>query len=167
MLNPSLRPATNAEVDTFAAEVLRGLTRPTKTLPCRYFYDARGSELFERITRLPEYYPTRTETAILNAHAEKIPAEVPDGGVLIEFGSGSSLKTELLLERLPRLGAYVPIHVSHSALAGASKRLATRGDRSDGLFVFGRPAYAARNERRRTSRRSRRRSLREDIAHCG
>jgi uncharacterized SAM-dependent methyltransferase len=55
MLNPSLRPATNAEVDTFAAEVLRGLTRPTKTLPCRYFYDARGSELFERITRLPEY----------------------------------------------------------------------------------------------------------------
>jgi len=127
MLNASLRPATaNADADTFAAEVLQGLTRPTKTLPCRYLYDARGSELFERITQLPEYYPTRTETAILKAHAEEIAAGVPDGGVLIEFGSGSSLKTEVLLDRLPRLGAYVPIDVSDSALAAAERRLAAR-----------------------------------------
>jgi L-histidine Nalpha-methyltransferase len=126
MLNPSLRPASNTEADTFTADVLQGLSRPIKTLPCRYLYDTQGSELFDRITRLPEYYPTRTETAILKAHAEEITAGVPDGGVLIEFGSGSSIKTELLLERLPRLGAYVPIDVSHAALAGAMKRLADR-----------------------------------------
>ena len=97
-------PTGNAsEADEFATEVLHGLSRPGKTLPCRFFYDARGSELFEKITRLPEYYPTRAETAILKAHAEEMAGGVPDGGVLVEFGSGSSLKTELLLERLPRL----------------------------------------------------------------
>ena len=121
MLNPNLRPASaNIEADTFAAEVLQRLSRPTKTLPWRYLYDGQGSELFERIARLPEYYPTRAETAILKAHAKEIAARVPDGGVLIEFGSGSSLKTELLLERLPRLGAYVPIDLSQSALAEAA-----------------------------------------------
>src|SRR5262245_55252558 len=109
MLNPSLRPLTAGDAsDEFAAEVLQGLSRPSKTLPCRFFYDEHGSELFERITRLPEYYPTRTETAILRSHADAIADSIPAGGVLIEFGSGSSLKTEILLERLPRLGAYVP-----------------------------------------------------------
>ena len=93
--------------DEFANAVLDGLSRPQKTLPCRFFYDARGSELFEEITRLPEYYPTRTETAILEAHAAEMADGVPDGGVLVEFGSGSSLKTEILLGELPRLGAYV------------------------------------------------------------
>jgi dimethylhistidine N-methyltransferase len=129
LLNPSLRPlleANTSAADQFATEVLQGLSRPSKTLPCRFFYDARGSELFERITRLPEYYPTRAETAILKAHAEEIAGSVPDGGVLVEFGSGSSLKTEILLERLPRLGAYVPIDVSQSALADAKRRLAAR-----------------------------------------
>jgi len=129
MLSPNLRPlpdGNTAESDEFATAVLQGLSRPSKTLPCRFFYDARGSELFEKITRLPEYYPTRAETAILKAHAKEMAASVPDGGVLVEFGSGSSLKTELLLERLPRLGAYVPIDVSQSALADASRRLAAR-----------------------------------------
>jgi dimethylhistidine N-methyltransferase len=127
MLNPGLRPeAVSAQDDSLAAEVLHGLTRPSKILPCRLLYDERGSDLFERITRLPEYYPTRTEAAILRQHAEEIASRVPDGGVLIEFGSGSSLKTELLLEQLPRLGAYVPIDLSHSALAGAARRLAAR-----------------------------------------
>ncbi len=124
MLNPSLRPLTAGDAsDAFAAEVLQGLTRPSKMLPCRFLYDAHGSELFERITRLPEYYATRTEMAILRSHADEMAASVPAGGVLIEFGSGSSQKTEILLERLPRLGAYVPIDVSQSALAYARRRL--------------------------------------------
>jgi L-histidine Nalpha-methyltransferase len=112
--------------DDFAAAVLDGLSRPHKTLPCRFFYDARGSELFEEITRLPEYYPTRTETAILEAHAAEMAEGVPAGGILVEFGSGSSLKTEILLRQLPRVGAYVCIDVSDSALAAASERLASR-----------------------------------------
>jgi dimethylhistidine N-methyltransferase len=114
-----------AEADDFAAAVLDGLSRPAKSLPCRFFYDARGSELFEEITRLPEYYPTRAETAILEAHAAEMAGAVPAGGVLVELGSGSSLKTEILLRQLPRLGAYVSIDVSESALAAASARLAS------------------------------------------
>ena len=110
--------------DEFATAVLDGLSRPQKTLPCRFFYDARGSELFEEITRLPEYYPTRTETAILEAHAAEMADGVPDGGVLVEFGSGSSLKTEILLGELPRLGAYVAIDVSRERPAATpSERL--------------------------------------------
>jgi dimethylhistidine N-methyltransferase len=112
--------------DDFSAAVLEGLTRPQKALPCRFFYDARGSKLFEEITRLPEYYPTRTETAILEAHAAEMTADVPEGGILVEFGSGSSLKTEILLRQLPRLGAYVCVDVSESALHAAAERLAAR-----------------------------------------
>ena len=97
-----------------------------KTLPCRFFYDARGSELFEEITRLPEYYPTRTEAAILQAHAAEMAEGLPAGGILVEFGSGSSLKTEILLRQLPQLGAYVCIDVSESALAEATARLTSR-----------------------------------------
>jgi dimethylhistidine N-methyltransferase len=109
-----------------ASAVLHGLSRPQKTLPCRFFYDALGSELFEEITRLPEYYPTRTEAAILEAHAADMAASVPDGGVLVEFGSGSSRKTETLLRHLPQLRAYIMIDVSESALLDAKDSLATR-----------------------------------------
>ena len=129
MLRPSVkRPPglARAEEDDFAAAVLDGLSRPRKTLPCRFFYDARGSELFEEITRLPEYYPTRTETAILEAHAAEMADGVPEGGVLVEFGSGSSIKTEILLRQLPQLAAYVCVDVSESALAAARERLASR-----------------------------------------
>jgi dimethylhistidine N-methyltransferase len=129
MLHPRAKrppgPAA-AEEDDFATAVLDGLSRSAKSLPCRFFYDARGSELFEEITQLPEYYPTRTETAILEAHAAEMTEPVPSGGVLVELGSGSSLKTEILLRHLPRLGAYVSIDVSESALADASARLAAR-----------------------------------------
>jgi dimethylhistidine N-methyltransferase len=129
MLNPKARRLSAplpAGGDEFAVAVLDGLSRPRKTLPCRFFYDARGSELFEEITRLPEYYPTRTEAAILRSHAAEIAGELPKGGALVEFGSGSSLKTEILLEQLPRLGAYVCIDVSEDALKDAAKRLASR-----------------------------------------
>ena len=110
----------------FAASVIEGLSKPRKSLPCRYFYDARGSELFEEITCLPEYYPARTEIAILDAHAAEIANAAPDGAVLVEFGSGSSRKTEILLAHLPRLRAYVPIDVSESALEEAKRRLIKR-----------------------------------------
>ncbi|MGH6849249.1 MAG: L-histidine N(alpha)-methyltransferase [Methylocella sp.] len=110
----------------FAASVIEGLSKPRKVLPCQFFYDARGSELFEEITSLPEYYPTRTEIAILAAHAAEIASRVDDGAVLVEFGSGSSRKTEILLAGMPRLRAYVPIDVSESALEEAKRRLIKR-----------------------------------------
>lgn len=112
--------------DEFAAAVIEGLSKPKKSLPCRFFYDARGSELFEDITRLPEYYPTRTETRILTEHAEDMVAVMTAESVLVEFGSGSSSKTEILLARAPTGMAYVPIDVSPSALAAAKKRLTWR-----------------------------------------
>jgi len=158
MLNPSayaLPEVDTSKVDVFVTEVLQGLSRPSKTLPSRFLFDVRGSELFEKITSLPEYYPTRSETAILKARAVQLAAGVPDGGVLIEFGSGSSQKTEILLERLPRLGAYVPVDLSESALAGARQRLAARFPAldirpivADFLYPFGLPADLA--ERHKT-----------------
>ena len=129
MLTPRARQRPElfpAEEDDFATAVFDGLARPQKSLPCRFFYDTRGSELFEEITRLPEYYPTRTETAILEANAAQMADGVPSGGILVEFGSGSSLKTEILLRELPQLGAYVCIDVSGSALDDAKRRLAAR-----------------------------------------
>jgi dimethylhistidine N-methyltransferase len=112
--------------DEFSLAVIEGLSRAHKTLPCRYFYDARGSELFEEITRLPEYYPTRTETQILKEYAGEIVDGFADGDLLVEFGSGSSLKTEILLDRISARIVYVPIDVSESALVEATARLAER-----------------------------------------
>ena len=114
------------EPNGFADAALLGLAASPKTLPCQYLYDARGSALFEQITDAPEYYPTRTETAILNACVHEIVAGTPAGSVLIEFGSGSSRKTEILLEALNKLAAYVPIDVSSSALDEARTRLSQR-----------------------------------------
>ncbi len=124
-LNSRLGRAAQGD-DEFAAEVLAGLASPQKRLPCRFFYDDLGSRLFEEITQLPEYYPTRTERSILRAHAPEMVEGMPHGSVLVEFGSGSSLKTEILLEQLPRLGAYVSIDVSLGALQKAALRLARR-----------------------------------------
>jgi dimethylhistidine N-methyltransferase len=109
--------------DAFREEVLEGLSKPQKWLPSRYFYDARGSELFEEITRLPEYYPTRTEIALLKSYAVEIAQAVPRGAAVVEFGSGSSLKTELLLEALDRPASYIPIEISETALYPAAARI--------------------------------------------
>ncbi len=95
----------------FLTDVREGFGRPQKTLPCKYFYDARGSELFDRICELPEYYPTRTETAILSDRLDEIAGVMPFGPVLIEYGSGSSTKTRLLLDRFDDLAAYVPVDI--------------------------------------------------------
>jgi dimethylhistidine N-methyltransferase len=120
---PELLPEVEGE---FAAAVFEGLSKPKKTLPCRFFYDARGSELFEEITRLPEYYPTRTEAQILRTHAGEMVEGFDEGCVLIEFGAGSSTKTEILLDRAPSGLTYVPIDVSESALSAAKQRLEAR-----------------------------------------
>jgi dimethylhistidine N-methyltransferase len=128
----AVRPEPSS-TDEFAEAVLRGLSSPRKRLPCQYFYDAAGSELFEEITRLKEYYPTRTETAILRAHAGSMARPSGRDAVLIEFGSGSSRKTELVLAALAAPRAYVAIDVSASALADAGERL---GQRFPGLEII-------------------------------
>ncbi|KAB2942352.1 MAG: L-histidine N(alpha)-methyltransferase [Hyphomicrobium sp.] len=110
----------------FAAALVTGLSAHQKFIPCRFFYDAAGSALFERITELPEYYPTRTEMRILREYAADMAALASPGAVLIEFGSGSSLKTELLLAEMQALHAYVPIDISGAALGAAQARIATR-----------------------------------------
>lgn len=104
------------------ADVLSGLSRRPKSLPPKWFYDAHGSDLFEEITRLAEYYPTRAEREILIAHAADI-AAASGARTLIELGSGSSEKTRHLLDALPALHTYVPVDVSESALTGAAEAL--------------------------------------------
>ncbi|MET9871405.1 L-histidine N(alpha)-methyltransferase [Streptomyces sp. NPDC006386] len=105
------------------ADVHRGLTHTPKTLPPKWFYDAHGSELFERITELPEYYPTRAEREILVARSGEI-AAATGARTLVELGSGSSEKTRHLLDALTALHTYVPVDVSGSALTQAGQALA-------------------------------------------
>ncbi|MFJ8076524.1 L-histidine N(alpha)-methyltransferase [Streptomyces sp. NPDC096176] len=124
-MSPFLLTRTLPEDATDAAlraDVLHGLTRTPKSLPPKWFYDARGSELFEEITRLPEYYPTRAEREILAARAPEI-AAATRARTLVELGSGSSEKTRYLLDALPGLHSYVPVDVSESALTGAAETL--------------------------------------------
>lgn len=107
----------------FATAVLAGLSQPQKIIPARYFYDQAGSELFEAITRLPEYYPTRTEIGILTDCAGDIAAAVGQGRAVIEFGSGSSAKTPLLLRAIAAK-AYVPVDISAEFLHQSATALA-------------------------------------------
>ncbi len=109
----------------FANAVLAGLAQPQKTIPARFFYDTAGSELFEKITALPEYYPTRTEVGILEGNGAAIAAAVGPGRAVIEFGSGSSAKTPLLL-RTVAASAYVPIDISAEFLDMAAADLARK-----------------------------------------
>ncbi|MGC4996980.1 MULTISPECIES: L-histidine N(alpha)-methyltransferase [unclassified Streptomyces] len=104
------------------ADVLDGLTADPKTLPPKWFYDARGSELFERITELPEYYPTRAEREILQNRSGEI-AAASGARTLIELGSGSSRKTRHLIDAHGSLEAYIPVDVSESALVQAGQAL--------------------------------------------
>ena len=117
--------AFDVALGEFAEDVVAGLSARPRTLPCKYFYDARGSSLFEEITQLPEYYPTRTEIGILRARAADICARLTPGAVLVEYGSGSSLKTEILLSA-GDFSAYAPIDISPAALEGAALRLCGR-----------------------------------------
>ena len=119
---PGSEPAREAR-DAFLRDVLDGLTAPRKTLSAKYFYDAQGSALFEAITRQPEYYPTRAETAILAEHGAQIAASLPAGAALVELGSGSSAKVRRLLPHLPGLKAYVPVDVSGEFLEEEARTL--------------------------------------------
>jgi L-histidine N-alpha-methyltransferase len=127
---------SEADERSLANDVLDGLTRPFKELPPKHFYDARGSELFERICALPEYYPTRTERAILEARADAIVQET-GAGELVELGSGSAEKARILLDAMARAGTlrrYVPLDVSESVVAESAQQLV---EQYDGLRVHG------------------------------
>lgn len=112
-----------ANPDLLAA-ALEGLGAARKRMSPKWLYDEAGSALFERITRLPEYYPTRTEISILSGGAERLAAHVPDGAALVELGSGASEKSRLLLDAVPGLGAYVPVDISETFLMSAGARIA-------------------------------------------
>lgn len=124
------RTAPKFDVDDlreeFAEAVLDGLAQDQKTIPCRFLYDARGSELFEQITGLDEYYPTRTEIALLERIGPELAELAGTGLAVVEFGSGSSRKTHILIDHLDDIAAYVPIDISDDALSDAAERLVQR-----------------------------------------
>ena len=106
-----------AASDSFSDHVIAGLSDSPKWLSAKYFYDAAGSELFEQITRLPEYYPTRTELKILERNAPAMSAYIPLAAALVEFGTGSTKKARILLNAAPQIAAYVPVDISEEFLA--------------------------------------------------
>ena len=115
--------ARSPATDRFRADVLAGLALPQKRIPPKYFYDAAGSALFDQITELDEYYPTRTELEIMHAHAGEMAARCGPECLLIELGAGSLVKVRLLLDRLVRPAGYVPVDVSGEHLRAAAKEL--------------------------------------------
>jgi dimethylhistidine N-methyltransferase len=126
-MRPSIIPVTHLApgADDFRADVLRGLSVLPKTLPCKYFYDEAGSRLFERICELPEYYLTRVELELLRRHSAEIAALLGRDCLLIEYGSGSSLKTRRLLDHLRAPVAYVPIDIAYQQLSDSATALAS------------------------------------------
>ena len=104
-------------------ELLHGLRQPEMMISPKYFYDERGSQLFEEITRLPEYYPTETELGIMRDNIDEIAELVGRQASLIEYGSGSSLKTRILLEQLDELAAYVPVDISQDHLLESAHKI--------------------------------------------
>ena len=152
-----VQPARTASLDELAVEVGRGLRSRPKRIPCRFFYDAAGSRIFEEICELPEYYLTRAEDEILASRAAEIAALVPAGSELVELGSGSARKTSRLIRAmLQRSGSlrYVPIDISCSALEVSADRLlethpglsirAIAAEYEEGLDVLGHIAAPAR-----------------------
>jgi dimethylhistidine N-methyltransferase len=109
----------------FRADVIEGLRQPQKAVPARWLYDEAGSQLFEDITQVPEYYPTRAETEILRSRGAEFAAEIGPGRAVVEFGSGSSVKTPLLLEAIAP-ATYVPLDISGDFLRAAADDLARK-----------------------------------------
>lgn len=126
-VKPSFSDATPVALDTpelaFLADVRDGLSKKQKALSPKYFYDSAGSDLFEAITRLPEYYPTRTEVGILDRSGPEMAALLPARAALVEFGSGSTIKLRRLLRHLDKLAAYVPVDVSGEFLRSQAEVL--------------------------------------------
>lgn len=123
--------------EAFRQDMIAGLSRRVKALPPKWFYDAEGSRLFEEITRLPEYYPTRQEAALLRRVAPEWASRFGPGAVLVELGSGASEKTRIVLDAAPELAAYVPIDISPTALNEAAQRIRADYPRLKVLPVVG------------------------------
>jgi L-histidine N-alpha-methyltransferase len=129
------------QVEAFRDDVLAGLSAPIPAIPARWLYDRRGSELFDEITRLPSYYPTRTETAIFHSIMDEVAARVPRGAAVVEFGAGSATKTPILLEAIVP-AAYVPVDISGDYLEQSAGELQQRFPALDVIPVtadFARP----------------------------
>lgn len=123
--DPHLLAAGHDLAEQFRRDVLAGLSQQPKVIPARWFYDRRGSELFEEITRLPEYYPTRTEVGILRGSLDDVAMRVGRGRVVVEPGAGSATKTPLLLDAIAPT-AYVPVDISGEYLRDSSAALQRR-----------------------------------------
>jgi dimethylhistidine N-methyltransferase len=117
---------SHSDHNLFRSDVVEGLSRLQKTIPCRWLYDERGSDLFEEITRLEDYYPTRAETAILRARQPELRQFAGSGPILIEYGAGAGVKTELVLDALAEPRGYVPIDVAHEYLLQTAHRMERR-----------------------------------------
>ncbi len=111
-------------LDDFETAVVEGLSRPAKELPCKFLYDERGSRLFDDICALDEYYPTRTEIAVLRARAGRVAELIGGPCHLVEYGSGSSVKVRILLDALPEIAAYTPVDISKGHLIRSAASLA-------------------------------------------
>ena len=124
MLKPEVEDGEASLADPqFRADVLAGLALSPRAIPARWFYDRRGSDLFEAITQLPEYYPSRVETALLASAGDALRSRIHPGAAIVEFGSGSSIKTPLLL-RAVEPAAYVPVDISGDFLRDSARRIA-------------------------------------------
>ncbi len=115
----------SAEQQSMIDDIVEGLSQPQKSLPSKYFYDEAGSRLFDEITELPEYYPTRTEATIMTSNAASIASALGEGVLLVEYGSGSSVKTRVLLDNLSNMAAYVPVDISGDYLLNVAADLRT------------------------------------------
>lgn len=119
------KPANHScSAEVMRVEVIAGLSHPQKSLPCKYFYDEHGSKLFDAICELPEYYLTRTELQIMRDHIDDIANAIGPGVTVVEYGSGSSVKTRILLDNLKDVADYVPIDISEAPLLAAAAALA-------------------------------------------
>jgi dimethylhistidine N-methyltransferase len=124
-----------ADESSFGRDVVAGLTARPKRLSPKYFYDEAGSRLFEEITALPEYYPTRCELAILRDHAPEMARLIPPDAALIEFGTGSTRKVRILLDAAPAISAYVPVDISAEMLVQEAAELQHDHPRLDVLPI--------------------------------
>ncbi len=122
---------------TFYEDVIAGLSLPQKAIPPKYFYDERGSQLFDRICDLPEYYPTRTETSLLSRIAPELTERLSATQHLIEYGSGASRKTRIVLDALPELKSYVPMDISEDFLLGVADTVSTDYPKLDVVPLVG------------------------------
>jgi dimethylhistidine N-methyltransferase len=125
-MNDLTATACHNDDNLFRPDVVEGLSRLQKTVPCRWLYDERGSALFEEITRLDDYYPTRAETAILRTRQPELQQFAGPAPILIEYGAGAGVKTELVLDALAAPQGYVPIDVAHEYLAQTAHRMKRR-----------------------------------------